>query len=261
MMYGPPGGAGGIATFDAPSKNTGRVHEDTLPMMPTWETSNTRRVEHPEDEEDAHLDHEDAGTTVSGQQSFAMGPVSPTTGLPPRPQRLISYGGDEARQSLLAPQPQRPVQQSALQSPVQSPTYGYEDTSYTSPSHVYNATSELDSAPTSQGYAANPYQDNSYNNYNNRPAPASYTSPAPSYHTSRPMANSQQYGGYTSPPPPQQAQNTGYYGANPYASAPAPYQQHGSQDVGTAYASPAQQRMPSGGYDNSQYGGNTYREV
>ena len=39
-VYEPPR----FATFDAPS-NTGKIHEDSLPAMPSWDTASSRRVE------------------------------------------------------------------------------------------------------------------------------------------------------------------------------------------------------------------------
>lgn len=274
MVY--PSAGSGVATFDAPSKRPGIVSEDTLPAMPSWSNAQTRRVEDPdalpEEQEPLHNDHEDAGH-VPGQQSYAMEPMSPVGGGVP--QRQLSPYQDEARQSLLAPQPQRPVQQSTLQSPVQS-TFGYDNTGYMSPAsqqhqqqgqYGYGA-SELD-APQSQ-YASNPYHDNNYGYNNSQQHSTAYTAPtpAPSYHTQQPTSPYGQRAVYTSPPP-QQSSSYGY-GNNPYSGQ---YQQQHPSEMGTAYNTQEMdtsynprpvQRAPSNGYGNEydrRPGNGSWREV
>ena len=230
MAYGPPAGTGGVATFDAPSKSMGMgartVTEDSLPIMPTWESASTRRVEDPdaiaeEEDADAHL-HQEQAAHAEGGQSYAMSTMNPT--------------GDEARQSLLAPQPQRPIQQSALQNPVQSP-YDYQDTGYHSP-----AQNGFEGRQAQQNYAANPYQDNTYH-YNIPQQGISHATPAPSYHTQQPMSPYQQRPAYPAQPP-QQTDN--YYGANPYQASQ--YQQQPTYEADTSYNSYAPQRASSGGW-------------
>jgi len=259
MIY--PSATNGVATFDAPSKRTGTVSEDALPAMPSWSNAQTRRVEDPnalpEEQEPLHDDHDDAGH-VPGQQSYAMGPMSPVGDALASPQRLPSPYQDDARQSLLAPQPQRPVQQSALQSPVQS-TFGYDNTGYMSPAsqqhqqqgqHTYGA-SEMD---TPGAYAANPYHDNSYGYNNSQQHSTAYAAPtpAPSYHTQQPTSPYGQRTAYTSPPPPQQSSSYGY-GNNPYSGQ---YQQQHPQEMGTTYNNQEMdtaynsQRAPSNGWSN-----------
>lgn len=47
-------GVASTATFDSPSTAGGRgVHEDSLPMMPSWDTATSKRVEHHDPEADA----------------------------------------------------------------------------------------------------------------------------------------------------------------------------------------------------------------
>jgi len=226
MAYGPQ--AGGVATFDAPSKSMGMgartVTEDSLPVMPTWESASTRRVEDPDaivEEEDAHLQQEQAAHATGGE-SYAMSPMNPS--------------GDEARQSLLAPQPQRPIQQSALQSPPQRP-YEYQDTGYHSP-----AQHEFEGRQMQTNYAPNPYQDNTYN-YNTAQQGISHATPAPSYHTQQPMSPYQPRPTYPAQPS-QQTDN--YYAANPYQSSQ--YQLQPTYEADTSYNSYAPQRAPSGGW-------------
>lgn len=94
MAYGAPQ----FATFDNPTgAKGGRLHEDALPVMPSWETSQTRRVEEPEEE---------------GQQEgdIAMSPLREA----PAAQPQLAYG-DEQRQPML-PQPTQASQNSWVHS-------------------------------------------------------------------------------------------------------------------------------------------------
>lgn len=80
MAYGVPQyAAPQFATFDEPSR---KIHEDSLPPMPSWDTATKRRVEdtshHPEDDlEMNHLDPHAQGMRGGGYNSVPNGPLSP----------------------------------------------------------------------------------------------------------------------------------------------------------------------------------------
>lgn len=56
MNYGAPLATPQFATFDASSRNKagGAIHEDALPPMPSWETAQSRRVMHHDDDTEYH---------------------------------------------------------------------------------------------------------------------------------------------------------------------------------------------------------------
>lgn len=105
MAYGPPQAAYGgpqFATFDDPSR---KVHEDSLPPMPSWDTAMKRRVEDTSpnpngDLEMGRLEPQPQGMR-GGYNSVPNGPLSPQPDLYPNNTGMNqSYNSDLGAQRM-----------------------------------------------------------------------------------------------------------------------------------------------------------------
>lgn len=165
MMYQP--NQPQFATFDASSK---RIHEDSLPAMPSWDTAQTRRVENDsQDMEMKDLEHQ-----ASAGQSQRLS----------RTARMYA-----------------PVDNEQI-SPVHSPYHEPQN------DYMHGAAQPYGSDLGAQRLNQNPYShtDASYNRAPLSPAPTYSTLPAPTYHTQQPQPpmnsdTSYQSDRFASPPP------------------------------------------------------------
>lgn len=191
MAYGGPQ----FATYDV-SKN-GKVKEDALPAMPSWETSQTHHVRDTSAEENAQKE-----LGQSNQNGIAMGAIGGRT--PRMRDDDPVYHEDDQLQPMLA-EKQRPISPYAAPQPEDpyAQSYDYNDrTPYApssvggsvrgqNPQHNYDEYSQ-DTHPafrTPQSPASSSVYTSQYPQQNPSRAPT-YRSAAPTYHSQVPAQHS-----------------------------------------------------------------------
>jgi len=227
MNYGAPLAASQFATFDAPSRNKGSagIHEDALPPMPSWETAQSRRVMHDDDDTEYH--------GASGEQE--NGDIA-LVGLPAT---STAQQDHEQRQPMLQPT---------------SPTY---HTSYQDHQELPAASGYPNQ--TQGAYAG----DLGGQSTQSRPQPSRYDSTQsgvpPSYRTyaMSPSPYTNGYGNSYSQPQ-HSGENNSYYNSfntpslTPYGAAPVRFGEEPAADLFyPTPVAPMQARRPVGGGNHS----------
>ncbi|KAI9732819.1 MAG: hypothetical protein M1834_003757 [Cirrosporium novae-zelandiae] len=171
-----------FAQFDANAKNGGNtIHEDSLPVMPSWDASPAKRVEtldHPQqDMEMGHLN----------RQSVQATPILNSSASSP----LVGYG--QVGHSSISPG--NPYQ-APVSNPFQTPNSMYTTSGNVNNGGYFDQSAQNNYTPTG-GFS------NDYNNNQFPPEQPRHTTPAPSYHTYAPSDAGYGAPAYGASSPPQ----------------------------------------------------------
>lgn len=159
MAYGAPAKPQ-FASFESPSmsgaRSTGRIHEDSLPAMPSWDTAQTQHVDEPEPEHEIVEKHgvpEDAIPLRTNPQSPPLRQYNDPYDQQPYAARSELAGGDLGHAQQQSAYVQTgPYAQTHSPPPRSQATSPYAAGSAMSPPHGYNNVQQTPLSPAGSSY-------------------------------------------------------------------------------------------------------------